>query len=83
MLVFFIAGPDMLELTFSYLDNPRDSTPQGEDMEKMFTFVFNIFVMMQLGNEINCRKIGARDFNVFMIHDNLYFILVVATTVFI
>lgn len=83
MLFFFILGPSYLGLKFTSLDNPRDSTKGGEDMAKMFTFVLNIFVMMTLGNEINCRKIGPKDYNVFKIHQNLYFVFVVLGTFFI
>jgi hypothetical protein len=30
-----------------------------------YTFVFNTFVLMQLFNEFNSRKVGAKDFNIF------------------
>jgi len=37
--------------------------------------------MLQLFNEVNCRKVGREDFNVFeSITHNIYFILVVAGT---
>jgi len=32
---------------------------------KHLTYLFNIFVFLQLFNMINCRKIGRRDFNFF------------------
>ena len=65
MLILFIFGPLILDLDFSYTDNPNDGTTGGENKAKMFTYIFNIFVMMQLGNQVNCRQIGAKDFNVF------------------
>lgn len=36
-------------------------TPKVE----MYTIIFNAFIMMQLFNMINARKLGERDFNVF------------------
>lgn len=44
-------------------------------MATHLTYIFNIFVFLQLFNMINCRKIGKRDFNVFesMFH-NWYFL---------
>jgi Ca2+ transporting ATPase len=46
-----------------------------------FTYIFNTFVFLQLFNEINCRKVGRRDFNVMekFLH-NYYFIGVLAGT---
>ena len=50
---------------------------QSEDKLIHYTYIFNTFVFLQIFNQINCRKIGRRDLNVFeaMFH-NLYFILV-------
>jgi len=49
--------------------------------QRHFTYIFNTFVLLQLFNEINCRKVGRRDFNVFeALHHNAYFLLVVAGT---
>jgi len=50
--------------------------------QRHFTYIFNTFVFLQIFNEINCRKVGVRDFNVFEapLH-NPYFLLVVAATV--
>ena len=31
----------------------------------MYTIVFNVFLMMQLFNMINARKLGERQFNIF------------------
>lgn len=48
---------------------------QSQSKARHFTYIFNIFVFLQLFNMINCRKIGKRDFNVFesMFH-NWYFL---------
>jgi hypothetical protein len=31
----------------------------------MYTIIFNAFIMMQLFNMINARKLGEREFNIF------------------
>ena len=49
-----------------------------------YTIIFNTFVWMQLFNEINCRMVGAKQFNVFHnIHRNWIFIGVVAGIAFL
>jgi Ca2+ transporting ATPase len=51
------------------------------DKRRLFTYIFNTFVFLQLFNEINCRKIGAREFNVFSApFHNAYFLLVLGGT---
>lgn len=52
--------------------------------QRHFTYIFNTFVFLQIFNEINCRKVGVRDFNVFEapLH-NGYFLVVVAGTVLV
>jgi magnesium-transporting ATPase (P-type) len=48
----------------------------SQSKARHFTYIFNIFVFLQLFNMINCRKIGKRDFNVFeSFFHNWYFIL--------
>lgn len=47
-----------------------------------FTWIFNTFVFMTLFNEINCRMIGAKAFNVFAnILSNWMFLAVIAGVV--
>ena len=43
--------------------NPEEKWTQENGVH--FTIIFNTFVMMQVFNEINSRKIGAQEFNVF------------------
>mgnify|MGYP002630932724 CR=1 FL=1 len=53
----------------------------SHDKRKLFTYIFNTFVFLQLFNEINCRKVGARDFNVFSApFHNAYFLIVLGGT---
>jgi len=47
-----------------------------------YTMIFNTFIFMQVFNEINCRKIGEGEFNVFTdFFNNRMFIFILAVTV--
>lgn len=46
--------------------------------QRHFTYIFNTFVFLQLFNEVNCRKVGPRDFNVFEAPFHNYYFLAVA-----
>jgi len=53
----------------------------GQNKLKHFTYIFNVFVFLQIFNEINCRKIGIHDFNVFdKFFHNFYFLAIVLGT---
>jgi len=57
---------------------PEDGDPKNEYIK---TYVYHSFVFMNIFNEINCRKIGKKDFNVFEnLFHNWYFIIVVVGT---
>ena len=76
LLIFF--GPLWSGLEYKVTDTANDN----DNKRKHLTLIFNTFVMLQLFNEINCRKVGRRDFNVFeSLSHNKYFIIVVAGTV--
>lgn len=50
----------------------------ASDKKKLFTVIFTTFVFLQVFNEINCRKIGQREFNVFeRFFHNPWFIAVI------
>lgn len=49
--------------------------------QQVKTYLYHTFVFLQIFNEINCRKIGRRDFNVFEnLFHNWYFLFVVVGT---
>ncbi len=49
-----------------------------------YTMIFNTFIFMQVFNEINCRKIGEHEFNVFSsFFNNPMFFLIIFITVFV
>jgi len=49
------------------MQHPNSGYIEGEPTPKveMYTIIFNAFIMMQLFNMINARKLGEREFNVF------------------
>lgn len=57
---------------------------QSQDKLLHYTYIFNTFVFLQIFNQINCRKIGRRDFNVFeKFFHNYYFLAVLFGTAII
>jgi Ca2+-transporting ATPase len=81
MLFIMIFGPIIAGLEYNYTTAANDSGDMGEAKLKMCTILFNTFVFLQIFNEINCRKIDRRDFNIFEgIHKNFYFLIVVIGT---
>lgn len=49
-----------------------------------YTFIFNTFIFMQVFNEINCRKIGEHEFNVFAnFFNNSMFIFIILLTIIV
>lgn len=64
-------------------DCSRDGQRYVESQAKLteLTIVFCTFVFLQLSNEINCRKIGQRDYNVFdHFWHNFYFLGILTVT---
>jgi magnesium-transporting ATPase (P-type) len=72
MCVVFLA-PAVAGLTpYTY------ETPNTDEAKKAhMTYVFTIFVFLQLFNQINCRKDGVKEYNVFAkFFHNFYFVIV-------
>jgi Ca2+-transporting ATPase len=77
-----IAGLDYQFSVPTEITNPADPLyADAQAKRKHFTYIFNTFIFLQLFNEINCRKVGRKDFNVFerFLHNN-YFLLVLFGT---
>ena len=73
-------APDYAALKAAY-DTDMDAYSQSQAKLRHLTYIFNIFVFLQLFNEINCRKVGRRDFAVFeAFFHNPFFLLVVLGT---
>jgi hypothetical protein len=70
---------------FSFFGLPGDKSDWGDsEKDKHRTIIFNTFVFMQLFNEINCRKLESKEWNVFeRIHKNFIFQGVIAFTVIV
>lgn len=81
MVFLFLFGSYIGGLEYDFSTPTELNTDAAAAKRKHFTYIFNTFVFLQLFNEINCRKVGRRDFNVFekFLHNN-YFILILAGT---
>ncbi len=88
LCTILFAGKDIFGLNYTEETQfypSENSTPEeifGTDDKKVhFTMVFHAFVLMQVFNEINARKLGEREFNVFKgFFNNWLFIFVIVLT---
>lgn len=49
----------------------------GEYKRRCLSNIYNTFIFLQIFNQINCRKVGPKDFNVFEnFFHNFYFLLI-------
>lgn len=76
----YIAGADA-----SWIGDSNKGPEQQEaakfKMERL-TEIFHIFVFLQIFNQINCRKVGRQDFNVFEeFGHNFFFLAVLVVTI--
>lgn len=87
LIVFLYAFPAIFGLRYNmfttteYLTSSDNPALGGQPTNKAyhFTFLFNTFMMMNLFNQINCRRLGAQDFNVFeRFFNNWLFLLILA-----
>jgi len=77
MIVVITLGPMVGDLKYEFTTNPNDPGLAGIAKRKHMTYIFNTFVFMQIFNTYNCRKIGAKEFNILEgIWNNWYFLLV-------
>merc|ERR1711981_407805 len=62
-----ILGPGLGDMPYAYSTTVNDTpaTVASKNKTKHLTILYNTFIFLQVFNEINCRKIGRRDFNVF------------------
>lgn len=77
MIFVIYLGPTIWDLHYTITDNTVCGTKECEAKKKHLTIGFNIFVLMQVFNAFNSRKVGATDFHIFeAIHKNGFFIIV-------
>lgn len=76
MFILFLAPP-LLNIGYGW-GNSNWNQENGEH----FTIFFHVFVMMQVFNEINCRKLSLSEWNMFKgIFNNWMFVLIIIFTV--
>jgi len=78
IMIFF--GQAMFGIEYKNSDQSNTSLPKRQHE----TIIFNTFVFLQFFNQINCRVVGPKDFNVFIsFFNNWIFILVLVTIFFV
>mmetsp|Transcript_22248 Transcript_22248/g.16686 ORF Transcript_22248/g.16686 Transcript_22248/m.16686 type:complete len:234 (+) Transcript_22248:1222-1923(+) len=83
LIIFLYAGPAMFHMRYNRYDTPRTVDSDNPNIGNVpsnsayhLTFLFNLFMMMSLFNQINCRKLN--DVNVFgRIFNNWLFLLII------
>lgn len=72
MIVLLYAGPTMFNIKYDLIDSPFYITSNNPLIDGLptnklvhYTLLFNTFMMMNLFNELNARKIGAKEYNIF------------------
>jgi len=79
LMVLLYFGPTMLQIEQSY-----GQTTWTESNGKHFTILFHTFVMLQLFNEVNCRKLSLKEWNLFKgFFDNWMFLTILVVTLVI
>ncbi len=78
MLTLLYFAPMMFGYNYDYVNTTfYDGTDASYNMTLHYTLMFNTFMIMQFCNEINCRKLGAKEFNVFLhFFNNYYFVAI-------
>lgn len=78
MIVLMYFGPMMFGLEYSLV--APTFKPTADDIPTAhYTLLFHTFMMMNFFNQINCRKLGAKEFNVFKnFFNNFWFIVILA-----
>jgi len=86
LIVLLYAGPAMFGIQYDLIDTPFYVTSNNLELQGLptnklvhYTFLFNTFMMMNLFNELNARKIGAKEFNIFeRFFNNFLFLVIIA-----
>jgi len=82
MFIVIYFGKLIFDLDYDGATQTTDQTPQGEAKKKHMTIIFNTFVFLCFFNQINCRVVGVRDFNVFInFFNNWTFIFIMLSIV--
>jgi len=86
MIILLYLGPMMFDIQYDMINAPFQlGSNTNTALDKLptnrlvhYTFLFNAFMMMNIFNQINCRKLGIKEFNIFeRIFNNPLFILIV------
>jgi Ca2+-transporting ATPase len=80
ILYFFV--DDMWDIAYDNSMNLYDTDGYATNKAVVYTMIFNSFVWMHIFNEFNCRKVGARQYNVFNgLIQNWVFLIVITVII--
>jgi magnesium-transporting ATPase (P-type) len=71
--------PLWFNIDYEYYSTPfYEDTVASNNKTQHYTILFNTFVLMNLFNQFNCRKLGWREFNIIdNFFNNIYFFIIV------
>jgi magnesium-transporting ATPase (P-type) len=83
MLIFLFFGPMMFGESYN-LWSGEDKDGSTESQTKHYTFLFALFMQMNLFNQMNARKVNDEEMNIFSnVHNNLMYILILIVEFFV
>jgi len=94
MVILTWAGPAMFGLTFTYVlpaapsASPKDNPAYvyweklSNDRNTYLAILFHTFIMMQIFNLVNCRKLGIKEYNIFERFTNNWLFLAILAGIF-
>ena len=82
MMIVMFFGNEMFGYKYAPSDSYKDNTLAGHAKAQHYTVIFDTFVFLQLFNQINCRVVGPRDFNVFTAFFSNWIFLLITLIIF-
>lgn len=79
-------GPTIFGIEYNLINAPFYTTSDLNELDDLvtnrtthYTFLFNTFIMMNLFNQLNCRKLGLKEYNIFRgFFNNFLFLIILA-----
>ena len=89
LCVMLFAGKSLFHYTYDndlpfFVTDPLTGVLLPTEKNEHYTLIFNTFVLMQVFNEINARKLGAKEFNIFHgFLNNFMFLFIIFGTIIV
>lgn len=77
LVVLLYFAPLMFDMNYDYIDEPFYRNGEPTFRTYHYTLIFYTFILMNLFNQVNSRKLGIKDFNIFeRFFNNFYFLVI-------